>query len=198
MSVPPLGPWAELVAMGTRQAMSGLSRMLGSDIDVTSLTLRRVPITEMSGPLGGLDAEIVWIYLAVSGSVEGHLVFLYEPRIACGFIDLLMDRPRRTTRTIDAMGYSALGEMGNIVGASFLAAIADATGMSLSPSPPMVMRDNVRTLLHVFATDILTSRRETYLAEATLITRSHDIAGVFMVMPTEELLNVQPAASRVA
>lgn len=198
MAVPPLGPWAELVAMGTREAMSGLARLLGSEIDVTALTLRLVPITELAEPLGGADAEVVWIYLAVRGSEDGHLIFVYEPRVACGFIDLLLGRRSHATRPIDAMGYSALGELGNVIGASFLSAIADATGRALAPSPPMVMRDRVRALQEVLATDIVRGSREVYLAEATLVTRANAVAGVFAVLPARELFEVPPAAASTA
>ncbi len=124
----PLGPWAELVAIGTREAMSRLSQLLGSEIDVSALTLRRMPLAQLELPLGGRDAEVVWVYLAVSGSVDGHLMFIYQPGIACGFIDLLLGNPPHTTSVIDAMGYSALGEMGNIIGAGFLAAIGGPRG----------------------------------------------------------------------
>ncbi|MDO8696426.1 MAG: hypothetical protein Q7J74_04880, partial [Pseudomonas sp.] len=71
----------------------GLSQMIGSDIDVTSLTLRRVPVTEISNLFGGPDTEAVGIYLTVSGGADGHLMLMYEPRIACAFIDMLMGQP---------------------------------------------------------------------------------------------------------
>lgn len=198
MADPLMGPWADLVNIGTRKAMAGLSQMIGSDIDVTSLTLRRVPVAEISNLFGGPDTEAVGIYLTVSGSADGHLMLMYEPKIACGFIDLLMGQPPQTTTTIDGMGRSALGEMGNIIGAFFLSAIADATGLYLTPSPPMVMTDMAGALLDVVTADILMTQDETYLAEATFLTQGHDISGVFMVMPTEELLDALLTATKAA
>ena len=41
------GTWADLVALGTRNAMSGLSQMIGCKIDVVELALRRVPVAEI-------------------------------------------------------------------------------------------------------------------------------------------------------
>ena len=198
MSDAMLGPWAHLVNLGTRNAMSGLSQMIGSEIEVTSLSLRLVPVAEIANLFGGPDTEAVGIYLTVSGSADGHLMLMYEPKIAYAFIDLLMGQPRHTTTAVDAMGRSALGEMGNIIGAFFLSAIADATGLALSPSPPTVMTDMAGALLDVVSADILLTQDETYLAESTFRTQGHDVSGVFMVMPTEELLEALLSASRAA
>lgn len=193
-----LGPWAHLVNLGTRNAMSGLSQMIGREIEVTSLVLRRVPVGEISNLFGGPDTEVVGIYLTVGGSADGHLMLMYEPRIAWAFIDLLMGQPPGTTVGLDAMGRSALAEMGNIIGAFFLSAIADATGLSLLPSPPAVMTDMAGALLDVVSADILLTQDETYLAESSFLTQGHDISGVFMVMPTEGLLEALLTASKAA
>jgi len=197
------GPWAELVQLGTRNAMQGLSEMIGAEIEVSDLALRLVPVTEVSQAFGGRDTEAVGIYLGVSGSADGHLMLMYEPRIALAFVDLLMGEPLQTTDSLDGMGRSALGEMGNIIGAFFLSAIADATGLSLSPSPPSVMTDMAGALLDIVSADILLTQDETYIAEATFRVQGQDINGVFMVMPTQELFETivnhsRTAAERVA
>lgn len=183
-----LGPWAALVSMGTDNAMHGLSQMIGQDIEVRSFGLRRVPVVSLPEIVGGADAEAVGIYLTVSGSADGHLMLMYDPSIAYAFIDLLMMQPIGTTTSLDAMGRSALGEMGNVIGAFFLNAIADASGLDLRPSPPAVMTDMAGALLDVVISDILLSQDETYVAESTFQVSGQEISGNFLVMPSEELL----------
>ena len=190
--------WADLVALGTRNAMSGLSQMIGCEIDVVELALRRVPVTAISQAFGGPDTEVVGIYLTVSGSADGHLMLMYEPKIALAFVDLLMGEPANTTTSLTEMGRSALGEMGNIIGAFFLSAIADATDLSLSPSPPEVMMDMAGALLDVVSADILLTQDDTLLAETTFRAQGRDVSGVFMVMPSEDLLATLMMASRPA
>ena len=183
-----LGPWAALVSLGTDNAMHGLSQMIGQDIEVRSFGLRRVPVAQLPEIVGGADAEAVGIYLTVSGSADGHLMLMYDPNIAYAFIDLLMMQPIGTTTSLDAMGRSALGEMGNVIGAFFLNAIADASGLDLRPSPPAVMTDMAGALLDVVISDILLSQDETYVAESTFQVSGQEISGNFLVMPSEELL----------
>lgn len=182
------GPWPHLVRLGTERAMAGLSEMTGTEIEVAEMSLRRVPVQEIAQAFGGPDREAVGIYLTVHGSADGHLMLMYEPRIAYAFIDLLMGDPPHTTHELTEMGRSALGEMGNIIGAFFLNAIADATGLQLSPSPPEVMTDMAGALFDVVSAEVLLNSDDTLLAETTFRARGHDINGVFMVMPTDGLL----------
>jgi chemotaxis protein CheC len=192
------GPWAELVTLGTRRAMSGLSQMLGAEISVVDLELRRVPVTEISNAFGGPETEAVGIYLTVSGSADGHMMLMYDPQIALAFVDLLMGQPANTTTSLTDMGRSALGEMGNLISAFFLSAIADATGLSLHPSPPEVMTDMAGALLDVVSADILATQDEAFIAETTFTAEGADVTGLFMVMPTEELLDTLVAATKAA
>ena len=100
-----------------------------------------------------------------------------------------MEQEPGTTTELGEMETSALGEMGNIIGAFFLNAIADATGLDLRPLPPSVMTDMAGALLDVVTADILMTSDETYLAESTFQVDGREISGVFFVIPSEELLN---------
>ncbi len=193
-----LAPWAELVGIGTSNAMSGLSQMIGQEVQVSSFTLRRVPVSTIAGLVGGPEVMAVGIYLTVTGSANGHLMLMYEPKIACAFVDLMMGSPPHTTETLGDLERSALAEMGNVIGAFFLSALADATGLILRPSPPVVMTDMDGALLDVVSADILLTQDETYLAETTFAAEDREISGVFFVMPSEELRDALLSAERVA
>ncbi|MEE8338325.1 MAG: chemotaxis protein CheC, partial [Dehalococcoidia bacterium] len=89
-------------------------------------------------------------------------------------------------------------EMGNVIGAFFLSALADATGLTLRPSPPVVMTDMAGALLDIVSADILLTQDETYLAETTFAAEDREISGVFFVMPSEELRDALLSAKRAA
>ncbi|HXF51646.1 MAG TPA: chemotaxis protein CheC [Dehalococcoidia bacterium] len=192
------GRWTELVGKGTANAMLGLSRMIGQEIHVTSFSLRRIPVVQIADLVGGPEVTSVGIYLTATGSANGHIMLVYDPRIACAFVDLLMGQPPNTTRHLGELERSALGEMGNIIGSFFLSALADETGLDLRPSPPAVMMDMAGALLDIVAADILLTQDEAFVAEATFHTADREIAGMFFVIPSEGLVNALVQWGRTA
>ena len=100
-----------------------------------------------------------------------------------------MGLPAGSTQTLGEMEESALGELGNIVGSGFLNALADATGLTLQPSPPTVMTDMAGALLDIIASDILLTQDDAFVAEANFHAPGRDIKGMFFVIPTQNLLH---------
>lgn len=198
VDVTTMGPWAGVIRKGTNKAIDNLSQMIGQPVEVGSFQLRSVPIADISQLVGGPEVTSVGIYLTVSGTADGHLMLIYDPKIACSFVDLMMMQPPNTTHTLGEMEQSALGEMGNIVGASFLNVLADDVGMSLRPSPPAVMMDMAGALLDIIAADLLMTQDEAFVAETTFTAPDREISGMFFVMPSASLLSVLQAWGHAA
>ena len=131
--------WTWLVSKGVANALSGLSQMVGHEIRVTSLDLEQLSVKDAAGLMGGPDALGVGIYLAIDGDATGHLMLMHEPKVAFQLVDMQLGLPPGSTQKLEEIERSVLGEMGNITGSFFLNALADATNLSLMPSPPAVM-----------------------------------------------------------
>ncbi len=182
--------WADLVGNATRQSMANLSQMVEQEIDIRTFRLTQMPVAAITRLMDSPETETVGIYLTVSGSAEGHILLMYDPPMAYGFVDLLMDQAPGTTHSLGEMEQSALEELGNIVGSSFLNALANATGLTLMPSPPQLIMDMAGALLDSLAADILLTQDEAFVAEADYRAADRDIAGQFYVIPTQDLLGV--------
>jgi chemotaxis protein CheC len=192
------GTWASLIEAGTTRAIENLSQMIGQEIEVNSFRMQSIPIQDIASLVGGPEVTSVGIYLTVSGGADGHLMLIYDPSIACQFVDLLMMQPPDTTTSLGEMEQSALGEMGNIVGASFLNVLADEMRMNLRPSPPAVMMDMAGALLDVIAADLLLVQDEAFVAETTFRAPDREISGMFFVMPSAGLLKALQEWSNAA
>ncbi len=79
-----------LVSQGSVNAITGLSQMLGQEIQVHSLNPRRVPVGDLAEVVGGRESVSVGVYLAVSGSGSGHMFLMFPPETAMELIDMLM------------------------------------------------------------------------------------------------------------
>lgn len=180
--------WAGLVSKGISNAISGLSQMIGQNIKPILLNPQVVAIKDIPDMIGGAETLTVGVYLKVTGDATGHMVLVYHPQAAYELLDMLMGLTSGTTHCIDAMGASALGEMGNIMGSFFLNSLAESTQMAFYPSPPAVMMDMAGAILNVALAEIMMETDEACLVEATFGTLDQQVNGTFMVMPSLELL----------
>ena len=179
-----------LVSKGSLNAITGLSQMLGQEIQVHSLNPRRVPVEQLAEIVGGRESINVGVYLAVSGSGTGHMFLMFPPKTAMELIDMLMGEPPGTTQHLDEMEESVMAEMGNIMGSFFLNALADAAGLQLTPSPPAVMMDMAGSILDVALANILEGSNDALVIETKFGTADREIDGILLVLPSPELLSL--------
>ncbi len=180
--------WTWLVSRGIANALSGLSQMIGQELKVTALDLRQVPAKHAAQLLGGPEEKVVGIYLTIVGDATGHLMLVHEPGIAFQLIDLQMGQTAGTTTTMGEMEASIMGEMGNITGSFFLNALADATNLTLTPSPPAVMIDMAGAILGIALTKIMQEQDDVLVVSTDFGTDNQQMNGNFLVMPTTDFL----------
>jgi len=180
--------WTWLVRKGVGRAIAGLSTMVGEDIQVDSLELKEYALRDIPEMMGGAGNTVVGIYLAIGGDSTGHFVVIYAPSVAFQLVDIQMQQPLGTTVSLDSMRYSALSEIGNIMGSFFLNALSNATGLVLTPSPPAVMVDMVGAVLDVALTNLCYEGDSALVARSNFGTEGRKINGTFIIMPSHEFM----------
>ena len=185
-----LAIWTWLVSRGISNSLSGLSQMVGEELSVSGLDVKHFPAKDTITLLGGAEKMVVGTYLTIHGDAEGHLMLIHSPKIAFDLIDSQMGLPAGSTTELGEMERSVLGEMGNITGSFFLNALADATNLTLTPSPPVVMVDMAGAVLGVALTDIMQEQDNVLAVKASFGTIDRQIDGTFLVLPTLNFLRV--------
>jgi len=175
--------WEGLFTRGMTNAIGGLSKMVGRDLAIDSIHIRKIPVKDMPDLLGGADKQVVGIYITFSGDSKGHILLAHQPEVAYAILDLLMGDPPGTCKSLDEMSQSALGEMGNVTGTFFLNAIADSLGIFLNPSPPIVTLDMAGAVLDIALAEILAERDDMFIAETSFGVSDCTIQGKFILMP---------------
>ena len=183
-----LAVWTWLVSKGISNAMRGLSAMIGSELVVTALSVNQYSVTEASKLLGGPENLLVGIYLTVEGDATGHLMLAHDPKMAFQLIELQTGITADLNSPLGEMEKSVMAEMGNITGSYFLNALADATEMTLTHSPPAVMVDMASAIMDVALTPIMQQQDEVLVVQTTFGTNNRQIDGMFLVMPTMDFL----------
>ena len=173
----------DVASRGTTNAAAGLSEMVGRNIKIHTPDIFLVRLEEVARLAGGPEKTVVGVYLAIGGDVKGHILLMFAPREALRLVDMVMDQPAGTTKSLGAMERSALGEVGNLTGTFFLNALAEMTRLHIHPSPPAVMVDMGAAVLDVPLTALAETAEESLVIKTIFIDDQRRIEAAFLVMP---------------
>jgi chemotaxis protein CheC len=140
----------ELANIGSGTAGTALSSMIGRSIDVSVPTAQALPVPEAVEAAGPADEQATGVVIPVMGSFDGIVLMLFAPDDAATLCGLLGVEPDTE------VGLSALGEIGNILGTSYINALGTMTGQELEPCPPEVVTD----MLGAIVSSVLTPTAE--------------------------------------
>jgi chemotaxis protein CheC len=104
----------ELANIGSGNASTALSGMLGRPVDISVPVASALPLAEAVDAVGPAENEVTGVMLGMIGELTGSVILLVSPEdagVLCGMLGVEAD---------SEWGLSALGEIGNIVGASYI------------------------------------------------------------------------------
>ena len=179
--------WTGLVAGGITHAISGLSEMVGQPVRTTFLAPRTIPAGKVSALVGDPEEQMVAIHLGVEGEASGHIMVAFQPQTAIDLLKLLLGTDSNLDEGLSELEVSAMGEMGNIMGAYFLSALGDTTNVELRPTPPTVMMDMAAAVINAAVADLMMYANDVLVVDTRFGTTDKQIRGVFLVLPNPEL-----------
>ncbi len=179
----------EVGNIGAGNAMTALSSMIGQMVDIEVPAVNILGFQEAIDYAGGPEKTVVGIIVPIKDDIEGEILFLLENDIVelvvstffgTSDIDLLNLSPEMT---------SALTELGNIMAASYVNAIAELTGMKIEVEIPMLSVDMLGAIMSVPAAQMgELSDKLLYIDNLMLIDKV-SVKSKMMLLPTVESLD---------
>ena len=139
----------EIANIGSGNAASSLSRMLGHQVNISIPHIGILGFNEAYDALGGPEAIMVGTLLMLTEGMNGMMMFLMPIEVVCDLVNMLMFTDIKSHEEIDEMGYSVINEVSNIMSASFVTAIADMTNIPIDISPPEAALDMLGSIMSV-------------------------------------------------
>lgn len=137
----------EIGNIGTGNVATALAHMVGRRIDMDVPKAGVMPFTDVINLVGTEEEVVTCVNFSVSGEAPGRIIFILDKPSTFQLLDILMGIPPGTTQNLDAMGRSALQEIGNILTGSFLSAFSQVTGISFIASVPALAFDMLGAVL---------------------------------------------------
>jgi chemotaxis protein CheC len=169
----------ELANIGSGKASTALSSMLGRSVDLTGPAARELPMAEAVPAVGDPEADATGVVLGVVGDMGASVLLLFTPQDAelmCGMLGV---------EAGTEIGDSALQEIGNIVGTSYINALAEMTGMAIEPTPPGVASDMLGAIVQTVLAERAGASDVALLLDSELVVEETDCSVSFLLMPDQ-------------
>jgi len=131
----------EIGNIGAGNAATALSMMLSKKITIKVPQVKILPFDEVSETVGGPEKLVVGIFLRISGDIDGNILIVISEENAYTLAKTLLNDNRNINRDFSELEESALMELGNILGSSYIAALSELTKLSLRISVPSMAFD---------------------------------------------------------
>jgi chemotaxis protein CheC len=167
----------ELANIGSGTASTALSSMLGRSIDISVPRARVLALAEAVEATGPAESEVTGIVLGVAGDMAATVLLLVPPADAVRLLALLGVGPE------DEIAASALREIGNVVGTSYLNALAQMTGLELEPTPPATTTDMLGAIVQSVLAGHAGDGDLALLLDSALEVEGEDCSVSFVLVP---------------
>ena len=169
----------ELANIGSGTASTALSSMLGRSVDISVPSAFVMPMAEAVGTIGDPESEATGVVLGIKGEMPGSVLLLFTPKDAelmCGLLGV---------EAGTEFGVSALMEIGNIVGASYINALGQMIGMELEPTPPAAATDMLGAIVETVLAERAGAGDVALLLDSDLVVEGEDCSVSFLLVPDQ-------------
>jgi chemotaxis protein CheC len=169
----------ELANIGSGKASTALSMLLDRPVDISVPSARALSFADAVEATGDYEEEITGIVLGIVGDLEGTVLLLISPQDADTVCQILGVEPG------SEYAPSALGEVGNIVGSSYINALAEMTGMAIEPTPPGTATDMLGAIVQTVLAGQAHAGDVALMLDSELEVEGSDCSIAFMLVPSE-------------
>jgi chemotaxis protein CheC len=177
----------ELANIGSGTASTALAMMLGRAVDISVPTAQALPFADAVDATGPAERVVTGVVIGVKGDLDATVLLLLgenDAAILCGLLGV---------DPADEMAASALGEIGNIVGASYINALGSMIGLELEPEPPLSATDMLAAIVATVLAGKAQGDDIALVLDSDLTVEGEDCAISFLLVPSrggvEELLD---------
>jgi chemotaxis protein CheC len=137
----------EIGNIGAGNAATSLGVLLDEDVWISTPSVRIEEFDDVVRSLGGSEEMCVAVLVNFSGEANGVVLFILSVEDAKDITSILSPGEAHDGDSLSELSLSAIKELGNILGSSYIGSIASLTGMSVDLSIPHVAVDMAGAIL---------------------------------------------------
>ncbi len=178
----------EIGNIGAGNATTALSQMINSRIEMNVPKVELLEFKELSDIVGGAEKIVIGILFAISGDIDGMMMFMLDKEAGGHLVDLLLGNYEKQkdddSTEFSEMELSALNEIGNIISGAYLSSLSSLTRLTIAPSIPYMAIDMAGAILSVPAIEFGKIGDRALLIETEFGDKDNSVNGYFILIPT--------------
>jgi len=141
----------ELGNIGAGNAATALATILNVQISMSVPEVAVVPFDHIINIMNGPENLVIGVLINMSGDLNGYILMILEMKDALEMIAIALQKEKALEPEVilDEMDRSVLTEIANILVGAYLSAIGAMTGLSASPSVPVMAVDMVGAIMSI-------------------------------------------------
>jgi chemotaxis protein CheC len=173
----------ELANIGSGTAATALSQMLGQEVELQVPRALALALADAVDAAGEPESVVTGVVLPLEGDVDA-IVLLLIPGADAHTLCRLLGVEAGTE-----VGDSALAEIGNILGTSYLNALASITGLELLPCPPALTTDLLAAIVASLLAETAGDTDTALLLDSELQLADEACSLSFMLLSTSDAVS---------
>lgn len=178
----------ELGNIGTGNAITSLSQMMGIPLDISSPSVHLAQVQEIYTLLEQAQEVEAGILVEIKGEVTGLFLFLLNESFTNIILDKILGEGERNILELDDLEQSLLSELGNIMCGSYIRALSALMDMEIDVSVPGICVDMGGAILSVPLARVMSKSAEILLIENQFHIDNRIFSGRILFFPDPECL----------
>jgi chemotaxis protein CheC len=181
----------EIGTIGAANAATALADLIAEKVEITVPEVSMVPLEQIYTLLGGMDRLFFVLDMEIKGDIYGRIFLLFSPNDARLLSSSLLGLPKEKIDFNDTLFQSSLKESANILGGSYLSALADMVHQNILTSIPSLAMDMVGAILDFIFIQIAQYSEEAIVIKTDMKVKGLNLEGLFLLFPsTDSLLKI--------
>lgn len=168
------------IASGT--AASTLSQILGKRIDMKVPEIQIVPIEQATAIMGDPASIVAGVYSKLLGDINGGLLLTFPREDVLLLAERLLGQPMKP-HSLSDLDASAVCEIGNIISAAFVSAIAKMVNKTLFISVPKLSIDMLGAIVDFILIELAEKVEQALILKIEFEDVPKTISGHFFILP---------------
>ncbi|ABR31280.1 chemotaxis protein CheY [Thermosipho melanesiensis] len=180
----------EIGNIGTGNAATALSMMIGRKVEISVPSTKVVPISNIPFIFENPEEIVCAVKMKMQEDVEGEILLILNSITVKEITKLLTGIELQDITTLDEFSVSMLKEIGNIMCGSYVTALSGFTNFFINPEPPEIAVDMISAILAEVSLQVSKTEDYILLIETSIEIEGIDkmLTGYLLLLPDEQSL----------